>query len=143
MLLWLLPAMLVSCGSFFQGPVTGSIQVDNPEDAADAVAYLRCSGGFIHGDITTDAEETRVNAKGRFRFFGSFSFPVTERCYIYIRHPRYLTVQVQLKDVFAQTLPDSAAGELGGILCRRPRRPGAWRRPAKPLAGDGGATPHF
>jgi hypothetical protein len=105
LLLWLLPAMLVSCGSFFQGPVTGSIQVDNPEDAADAVAYLRCSGGFIHGDITTDAEETRVNAKGRFRFLGSFSIPVTERCYIYIRHPRYFTVQVPLKDDFAQTLP--------------------------------------
>ena len=106
LLLWLLPAMLVSCGSFFQGPVSGRIQLDNPADAADAVAFLRCSGGFIHGDITTDAEDTRVNAAGRFRFLGSFTFPVTERCYITIRHPRYLTVQVQLKDEFAQTLPD-------------------------------------
>jgi sugar lactone lactonase YvrE len=105
LLLWLLPAMLVSCGSFFQGPVTGSIQLDKPADAADAVAFLRCSGGFIHGDVTTDAEDTRVNAKGQFRFLGSFSLPVTERCYIYIRHPRYLTAHVLLKDDFAQTLP--------------------------------------
>ena len=97
--------MLVSCGSFFQGPVTGTIQLDNPADAADAVAFLRCSGGFIHGDIRTDAEDTRVNAKGRFTFFGSFTFPATERCYIELRHPRYLTAQVKLKDTFVQTLP--------------------------------------
>jgi len=105
LLLWLLPALLASCGSFFQGPVSGRIQVENPADAADAVAYLRCYGGFIHGDIRTDDEETRVNAKGRFRFLGSFSFPVTERCYVEIRHPRYLTARVRLRDAFAQTLP--------------------------------------
>jgi hypothetical protein len=105
LLLWLLPAMQASGGSFFQGPVTGSIQVDDPADAADAIAYLRCSGGFIHGEITTDAEETRVNAKGRFAFLGSFSLPFTERCYVEIRHPRYLTAQVRLDDDFAQSLP--------------------------------------
>ena len=97
--------MLASCGSFFQGPVTGSIQVDNPADAADAMAYLRCSGSGFHGDIRTDAEETRVNSKGRFTFFGSFTFPTTERCRVEIRHPRYLTGRVMLKDAFVQTLP--------------------------------------
>ncbi len=105
LLLWLVPALLASCGSIFQGPVTGSIQVDKPADAADAVAYLRCHGPGIHGQVRTDAEETRVNAKGRFTFLGSITFPTTERCYVDIRHPRYLTARVMLKDAFAQTLP--------------------------------------
>ena len=105
LLLWLLPVMLASCGNFFQGPVTGSIQVDNPADAADAMAYLRCRGPGFHGSIQTDAEETRINSKGRFTFFGSFTFPTTERCYVDIRHPLYLTARVMLEDAFAQTLP--------------------------------------
>jgi len=129
-LLWLLPAMLASCGSFFQGPVTGSIQVDDPADAADAVAYLRCYGGFIHGDVRTDAEETRVNAKGRFTFLGSFSFPVTERCYVEIRHPRYLTARVRLKDDFAQTLPPLKLESWNAFLAAGPgdQVPGGSRR---------------
>ncbi|MDX1698373.1 MAG: hypothetical protein R3308_08805, partial [Thiohalobacterales bacterium] len=103
--LCLLPVLTASGGSFFQGPVRGTIQVDDPADAADAVAFLRCRGGFIHGEITTDAEEARVSAEGHFAFIGSFSFPVTERCDVIIRHPRYRTVRVPLGDSFAQTLP--------------------------------------
>lgn len=105
LVLWLPPVLPASGGSFFQGPVRGGIQIDDPADAADAVAYLRCRGGFIHGEITTDAEETPVKANGRFMFLGSFRFPVTERCYVEVRHPRYLTARVMLKDDFAQALP--------------------------------------
>jgi len=103
-LLLLLPALYVSCGSVFQGPVVGSITLENPSDAGDAVVFLRCRGPGLHGDITTDAEDTRVGADGRFSFIGSLTFPTTEHCYIYVRHPRYQTVRVELADELVQKL---------------------------------------
>jgi len=105
LLVWLLPAVLASCGSIFQGPVTGRIQAVDPADASDAIAYMRCRGSGLHGEITTDAEETRVSAKGRFTFLGSFTFPTTESCGVFVRHPRYRTARVKLRDTFAQSLP--------------------------------------
>ena len=143
LLLLLLPVLLASCGSIFQGPVTGVIQVDNPADAADAMVYLRCRGPGLHGHVQTDAEETRVNANGRFTFLGSLTFPTTDRCYVDIRHPRYLTTRVKLKDDFVQTLPTLQAAELGCVPCRRPRRAEAWRPPPAALAGARGATPSY
>jgi hypothetical protein len=130
LLSWLLPALLASCGSFFQGPVTGSIQVDSPADAADAVAYLRCRGGGFHGEITTDAEETRVDARGRFRFLGSFTFPTTERCEVFVRHPRYRTTRAQLKDALVQTLPTLKLESWETFLAAGPgeERPGGSRQ---------------
>ena len=126
LLLWLLPALLASCGSIFQGPVTGVIQFDNPADAADAMVYLRCHGPGLHGHIRTDAEETRVNAKGRFTFLGSFTFPTTDRCDVLVRHPRYITARVKLNDDFVQTLPTLKLESWDAFLAAGPgdQRPG-------------------
>jgi hypothetical protein len=103
-LLLMLPVFFVSCGSVFQGPVAGSIELEHPTDAADAVVFLRCRGSGFHGEITTDSEHTRVRANGRFAFLGSLTFPTTEHCSVYVRHPRYRTVRVDLDDVLVQKL---------------------------------------
>jgi uncharacterized protein len=103
-LLLLLPLLALSCGSVFQGPVLGTLQLDRPADSADAVVFLRCRGSGLHGEIQTDAEHTRVSPGGQFAFIGSWTFPTTERCYIDVRHPRYLTKRVALDDVLAQKL---------------------------------------
>ena len=102
--LLLLPALYVSCGTVFQGPVLGSITLEHPADARDAVVFLRCRGSGLHGDITTDAEQTRVDADGNFAFLGSLTFPTTESCHVNVRHPRYETVRVDLADALVQTL---------------------------------------
>ena len=43
-LLLLPPALLATCASVFQGPLFGSITLQRPSDAGDAVAFLRCRG---------------------------------------------------------------------------------------------------
>ena len=78
-LLLMLPVVFVSCGSVFQGPGVGSIELEHPADAAYAVAFLRCRGGGFHGEITTDSEHARVRASGGFTFLGSLTFPTTEQ----------------------------------------------------------------
>ncbi len=115
-----LSGLLASCGNAFQGPVRGSIQVEQPAEAADAVAFLRCRGGGIHGEIQTDAEDTRVRADGRFAFWGSFTFPTTTRCDIAIRHPRYRTARVTLSDAFSQTLAPIALESWPAFLAAGP-----------------------
>jgi hypothetical protein len=102
--------LYVSCGTVFQGPVLGSITLEHPADAGDAVVFLRCRGAGIHGDITTDAEQTRVSADGNFAFLGSLTFPTTESCHVNVHHPRYETVRVDLADALVQAFIE------GGVL---------------------------
>jgi len=88
-----------------QGPVFGTIAVERPEDAGDAVVFLRCRGpDFIHGEMETDAENTRVGADGKFVFPGSLSLPNTTHCSLQIRHPRYLVVHLPLEKTFLHKL---------------------------------------
>jgi hypothetical protein len=115
-LLLILPALFISCGSVFQGPVVGSIRLDHPGEAGDAVVFLRCRGGGLHGEITTDAEQTRVGTDGHFAFIGSLTFPTTEYCHVSVRHPRYQTVRVDLADELIQTLEPIALTSMGQLF---------------------------
>ncbi len=128
-LLWL-PALLASCGGVFQGPVLGSIELERPADAGDAVVFLRCRGPGLHGEVQTDAEHTRVGADGRFTFFGSITFPTTERCYLKVHHPRYRTARVKLADVLIQKLEPIALESWGAFFRTGPTyetNPGTYR----------------
>jgi hypothetical protein len=96
--------LLATCGSVFKGPLFGSISLERPADAGDAVAFLRCRGPAFHGEMQTDAEETRVGVDGRFIFAGSLTLPNTTHCSLQIRHPRYLTAHIPLDNALIQRL---------------------------------------
>ncbi|MDX1735928.1 MAG: ankyrin repeat domain-containing protein, partial [Halioglobus sp.] len=98
----------------------GRIELERAEEAGDAVVFLRCRGPGLHGDITTDSEHTRVGPDGRFAFIGSLTFPTTEHCYLYVRHPRYQTERVELADVLLQKLEPIKLKDMQRVIAAGP-----------------------